>query len=319
MVHLLVFITVLAHLILPFVFIAWVAFNKGKSRLYRISVAVFVGSFLMTMWLGGAGWHWFGRFWPVLFLILYVPAVYLLIKNLKNVPWLPEKNSLASWVGAVTMVVLALAFATGLPGVLLSRDYPEEALHLRFPLQNGTYHVGQGGSSLAMNHHFGIPAQKYALDIVKLNEWGVRAQGLLPKDLNSYEIFGDQLIAPCSGEVLSVQNELADQTPPQADPANLFGNHVILFCEGYSILLAHMKKGSVQAQVGEQVEAGSVLGEVGNTGNTSEPHLHIHAVKGRFSEKEEVAGTAEGVPILFDGRFLIRNDRLTSTPSGDRK
>lgn len=192
-----------------------------------------------------------------------------------------------------------------------SSDYEGEALRLTFPLQNGTYHIGHGGSSKAVNHHFGVLAQKYALDILKVNQWGIRAKGLLPTDLNAYEIFGDKVFAPCAGEVTSVEADLVDNTPPQMDSKNLLGNHVTLFCQGYSVLLAHLKKGSVRVRVGDEVAIGAYLADVGNTGNTSEPHLHIHAVKGNHTTKEEIAKTAEGVPLLFDGKFLIRNDRVT--------
>lgn len=62
------------------------------------------------------------------------------------------------------------------------------------------------------------------------------------------------------------------------------------------IYLAHMQKGSVKLTSGDRVEVGETIGKVGNSGNTTEPHLHIHA---------EIDG--EGVPILFDGKFLVRN------------
>jgi len=57
--------------------------------------------------------------------------------------------------------------------------------------------------------------------------------------------------------------------------------------------MAHMKPGTVEE---EKVSTGDCFGEVGNTGNTTEPHLHIHA---------EI--DAEGEPITFNDRFLKRN------------
>ena len=161
-----------------------------------------------------------------------------------------------------------------------------------------------------MNHHFVVPAQKYALDIVKVNKYGIRASGLLPADLSKYEIFGEQVYAPCSGQVISVENNLEDLIPPTMDPENLLGNHVIIFCEGHSVLLAHLKKGSVIVNLDDAVSQGDLLGEIGNSGNTSEPHLHIHAVVGRATALKDIAGEGQGVPMLFDNKFLIRNDRV---------
>lgn len=310
MVVLMISIGVLAHLILPFICLRWVAFNKGKNKIYRISVLVFVGVFFVTMWMGGSGWHWFGKWWPILFILLFIPAAILLCKNLKQVQWLPE-NKFWPWFNTIVMILFTIMYATDLPEIFKSRNYDGMALNLKFPLRSGTYHIGHGGSSSSMNHHFEVRAQKYALDISKLNTWGVRARGLMPSELSAYEIFGDKLIAPCSGEVISIESKLVDNIPPKMDSKNLLGNHVILFCVGHSVLLAHLKKDSVTVKIGDKVETGFQLAEAGNTGNTTEPHLHIHAVKGKFIKTEEIAGTAEGVPILFDNKFLIRNDRVT--------
>jgi murein DD-endopeptidase MepM/ murein hydrolase activator NlpD len=107
--------------------------------------------------------------------------------------------------------------------------------------------------------------------------------------------------------VVESRNDLADLTPPQADRENLAGNHVVLRCQGTNpqvdVLLAHLQQGSVAVERGSQVRQGDILAKVGNTGNTSEPHLHIHAV--RTGSGSVLQG--QGVPIRFDGRFLVRN------------
>jgi len=261
------------------------------------------------MWMGG-GWHWFGNWWPILFLVLFVPAVIMLVKNMKGLPWFPRKKIIPWFVTLITLT-LTVVLLVDSPELFTSRMYSVEPVNLMFPLRNGTYHIVHGGSSASMNHHYQVKAQKFALDIVKVNSWGIRASGLMPVDLSSYEIFGDKVVAPCTGEVISVENNLTDNVPPNMDPDNFIGNNAILYCDGDSILLAHLKKDSLVVKVGDQVEKGACLGEVGNTGNTTEPHLHIHAVKGKFIKVIEIAITAEGVPILFDNKFLIRNDQVT--------
>jgi hypothetical protein len=62
------------------------------------------------------------------------------------------------------------------------------------------------------------------------------------------------------------------------------------------VLLAHMHNGSVLANVGERLRLGQPLGKVENSGNTSEPHLHVHAKRSGL-----------GIPILFEEKFLVRN------------
>ena len=70
------------------------------------------------------------------------------------------------------------------------------------------------------------------------------------------------------------------------------------------MLLAHLQRGSVQVKAGDNVRTGQPIARVGNSGNLSEPHLHIHAVKAG-SAASLLAG--EGLLMLFDGRFLVRN------------
>lgn len=310
MIYALIGITVFAHLILPFIFLWWIACNKGTSILYRASVALFVTAFLVIMYFGGAGWSWFGSWWAILFLILLIPALILMIKGSKNLPLLPPKK-IKAWLGTLIVAVLAIMNISSLPDFFTARSFTEKPIALLFPLQTGTYHIGHGGSNQAMNHHFTVPAQKYALDILKVNKLGIRANGLLPTDLTVYNIFGDQLVAPCTGKVTATENSLEDNTPPDRDPKNILGNNVIIFCNGHSILLAHLKKGSVTVKLGDSINQGDPIGQVGNTGNTTEPHLHLHAVKGNVTDKEGIVSTAIGVPMTFDSKFLIRNDRVS--------
>ena len=70
-----------------------------------------------------------------------------------------------------------------------------------------------------------------------------------------------------------------------------------------------MMKHSLLVAVGDKVKTGQPIGRAGNTGNTSEPHLHIHAEKGG-NEIPILKG--EGIPIIFDGRFLVRNSLVFS-------
>jgi len=76
---------------------------------------------------------------------------------------------------------------------------------------------------------------------------------------------------------------------------------------GITLLLAQLRPGSVVAAFGDRVRRGTRLGRVGNSGNSTEPHLHIHAVRGRETDPRAVIGTSEAVPLTFNGRFLTRN------------
>jgi len=78
------------------------------------------------------------------------------------------------------------------------------------------------------------------------------------------------------------------------------------------VILAHLENGSLQVAPGQMVRTGDVLARCGNSGNTSVPHLHIHA-----QPAERVApGTVWGVPIVFCGRgvWMRRGEILANKP-----
>jgi hypothetical protein len=175
---------------------------------------------------------------------------------------------------------------------------PDRTRDLAFPLRDGRFGVGQGGGITLLNRHASHDAQRYAADITAIGQAGFRASGILPGDLDRYEIFGKPVVSPCAGSVTRIVDGLSDLTPPDADRDNPAGNHVVLLCDGLQVELAHLQQGSVGVEAGEQIETGDAIGRVGNSGNTTEPHLHIHAVD---------PGTNNGVPITFDGRFPVRN------------
>src|SRR5205814_9714567 len=76
---------------------------------------------------------------------------------------------------------------------------------------------------------------------------------------------------------------------------NVDGNHVVLdIGGGYFAIYAHLQKKSVTVRIGDQVKKGAVLGKLGNSGNTSGPHLHFHIMTG-----PSVLGS-DGVPYLIE-------------------
>ena len=120
--------------------------------------------------------------------------------------------------------------------------------------------------------------------------------------------FGWPVEAPCTGSVVAAVDGLADMQVPKYDRQHLAGKHVLLACEGLHVILAHLRRGSVRVSTGTAVESGAPLGEVGNSGGTNEPHLHIHA------QRPGPLNTPMGgdpLPIRFDGRFLVRGDRIS--------
>src|SRR5690606_22368267 len=123
-------------------------------------------------------------------------------------------------------------------------------------------------------------------------------------------IFDAEIIAPCSGQVLEVRDGLPNRAISDFDLDNAAGNHILIGCDGYTVALAHLNSGSITVQQGQSVELGQLLATVGNSGATIEPHLHIHAVQGHQTS-ESAFSSSKGLPIEFDGRYLIKNDRIS--------
>jgi hypothetical protein len=181
-------------------------------------------------------------------------------------------------------------------------------LEFEFPLHGGTFYVAQGGGFRLLNYHRkSSRSQRFAVDIVKLQRWGTRAAGIYPRRLEAYGIFGELVYSPCAGVVANTVNDLPELKPGETDRKNAAGNCVFLRADGSDVyvLLAHLLRGSVLVRPGDHVLAGQPLAKVGNSGNTSEPHLHIHA---QCAGQRETDSEWEGVPMRFGGRWLVRND-----------
>lgn len=183
--------------------------------------------------------------------------------------------------------------------------YPKKVLDLGFPLKGGSFAIAQGGSTEYINHHHSIRAQKYALDIVELNNVGIKSTTFFPKKLKDFCIFGSKLYSPCDGIIIEAFDDLDDLTPLKMDKTNPAGNYIALESDKAIIILAHLQKNSLQVKKGDRITKGQVIAKVGNSGNTSEPHLHIHAVE---KNSEDYLFKGEGIPITFNKKYLVRNN-----------
>jgi hypothetical protein len=183
----------------------------------------------------------------------------------------------------------------------------ENGIGIAFPLREGI--IVHGGNSTLINyHHSDSTSQQYSLDITKLNSWGTTANGFFRGDLNIYSIYGDTIFGPCDAKVVSIQDGLENAPIGVLQKQNPAGNHVILEYDNNLILLAHMMKNSIFVSAGDMVSKGQPIGRVGNSGRSTGPHLHIHAIAGTDTNK--IVSGGNGIPIYFEGEFPVRNDRI---------
>jgi hypothetical protein len=297
------------HLVLPAFFLIWTALARHKSRAQFLSIAALTGAYVLCLGLAGAAWPWFGLWWPWLWYVsLPIACCVWIVRRWSATPAWPERK-IWPMVSVAFNGLIALLLSSTIPEIRKASRYDGEPLALEPPLGHGSIVVGHGGSTVILNYHVVVPAQRYALDILGL-DGTTRADGLLPEALTAYAIWSRPVIAPCAGTVVAVENALPDGVPgiPNAPKEQAAGNHVVLRCGAYHVVLAHLQRGSVVVEPGASVGVGILLGRVGNSGNTSEPHLHIHALRGDVADREQLLWKGNGVPITFRGRFLVRGD-----------
>jgi Peptidase family M23 len=231
---------------------------------------------------------------------------------------LERPSSVRGWLTLAALAGPALVAAAIVMLAIEAREPSTDAVDLRFPLAPGTYLVANGGNNPLVNAHLNTlngerfrayRGQSFGVDLVQVNRAGFRTRGWLPADPAAYAIFGAAVRAPCAGRVVAAVDGAPDMPPPEADRAHMAGNHVILDCAGTWVVLGHLERGSVAVAVGANVAALAPLGRVGNSGNTSEPHLHVHAQQ-PGSSAEPLGG--EPVAIRLDSAYLVRNDRVTT-------
>jgi len=184
---------------------------------------------------------------------------------------------------------------------------------------NPTHHrralPGFNGELLAVN--------RFAIDWVLVDSRH-RAWIGDPTQLSSYLSYRQPLIAAASGRVVGTHDGVPNN-PPQgvlagSPPINDFaGNWVsIRIAPRRYLLYAHMVPGSVRVRTGQQVRRGQVIGLLGNSGNSSTPHLHF-----QVSDRPGFA-PVDSLPYVFD-RFAFlgqitdefSDETLALRPTGD--
>jgi len=260
---------VMIQILLPISFIYSLWKTKAVTRVDWIIQLIFTVLFISWIFFTGR-WDWFGYYTRYIWVLLLIPAIW---KSFKKAKELPVRKRLKFGQKFSRGVYITLAIIFGLYHILLipGSMIRDDAINLVFPLKDGTYYVGHGGASSLINYHHTYEPQKYAIDLLKLNQFGTRANGIYPKQLEPYAIYGDTLYSPCTGEVAEVTNDATDLTPGEMEPEQPFGNYVGIVCEGTDaiVYLAHMQEGSVRPKQGEVVSTGEPLGKVGNSGNTT--------------------------------------------------
>jgi len=235
------------------------------------------------------------------------------------------KSKLAPGTEAVVFMWITVDSKADVPAAIQHRisvmlgDYPDELsvetnpltvrtgpIVISPPLRGDHWLAANGPSNTSGHRRALIPinahaviSQRFAIDWVKLGDDGQTYHGD-KLDNKNYYAFGSDALAVADGIVTEVKDGIPLNVPgvnSRAVPITLEtvgGNHVILdIGNGCYAFYAHLQPGSIRVKVGDRVHRGQVLGLVGNTGNSTEPHLHFH-----ISDASSPLGS-EGLPYLF--------------------
>lgn len=157
--------------------------------------------------------------------------------------------------------------------------------------------------------------QAYAVDWVRLNDHGRTFSGD-PHINGSYLAYKSPVYAAADGVVVSVSDGIAENMPVQDEPARpavpisvetIAGNCVIEdLGGGFFALYAHLIPGTLKVARGQWVHAGDMLGQLGNSGNSTEPHLHFQVMD------SPAALQANGLPFVLNSwtrlTYRVAND-----------
>lgn len=317
-------ITVVGQVVLPLALLCWLWRSRAGCRVDRLLKSLATAAYLAMIAVAGV--------W--LLLPWYLPYGYALVGagaafasgGQQGRRVCREERALKAGVRRASWVLVGLLCAGVAVHALNGRRPPTKPLAvIASPLHGGNYFVANGGFSILINPHMktlhrgslrAYRGQSYAVDIVKLDALGLRARGFWPTDLHRYHIFGEAVYAPCDGEVIRVVNHLPDLSPPLLDREHPAGNFAFLECPDAAVLLAHLMQGSLAIAAGDRVHAGQYLARVGNSGYSTEPHLHVHAQR-RAAAGGFMAGAP--LPLQIGDRVPVRNTRLNAAPSGSER
>jgi murein DD-endopeptidase MepM/ murein hydrolase activator NlpD len=200
-----------------------------------------------------------------------------------------------------------------------------------FPLR-GVWYAGWG-ASFHTGHRWAVP-EEFALDIAKVGESGLSHKGDGTR-FGDYYAYGADVIAAADGRVISAANDQPEdasamQRPNETQEAYfarlqkeqgerlakgltaITGNYVMIdHGKSEYSLYAHLQPGSVRVHVGDQMKAGDMIGKLGSSGNSTEPHLHFHVC-----DKPDPLMCA-GIPVDFSNVTIQWADSPRPIQSGD--
>ncbi|MBT2369442.1 M23 family metallopeptidase [Streptomyces sp. ISL-10] len=231
------------------------------------------------------------------------------------------------WVWLPALLALAIFVAGSVRTArLVRRQQPREAVEVDAPVR-GRWSALNSPADRTPSHGTHGYGQTYAIDLVAEPAEGARpgfrALWPLVRRSRDFPAFGEPLFAVADATVVHADDRQRDHLSRNSLPAvlylliveasfrdlcgvrGIFGNHVVLdLGDGVFAAYAHLQRGSLAVRRGDRVRAGQLLARCGNSGNSSEPHLHFQLMDGPDAD------TAVGIPFRWRGLEVPGNGEL---------
>lgn len=163
--------------------------------------------------------------------------------------------------------------------------------NLKLPF-NDMWFVFWGGRTANENYHSASANQRFAYDFLKISER--KSFSGIGERNEDYYCFSTPILSPGSGTIIATESQIEDNIPGEMNSNQPLGNHVIIdHGNGEFSFMAHLKKETLLVNIGDSVLQGQQIGQCGNSGNSSEPHLHYHM------QNSSVFGEGDGQPAQF--------------------
>ncbi|GIP20735.1 M23 family metallopeptidase [Paenibacillus sp. J22TS3] len=298
-------------------------FRTGKFSFALLILLIVVPGLCWgsVYWVGGvagvASWWLLQVFSIVGVVSLCVSLGYFMVSLIKR------KKIRMRWISIFILAIISTWPMCWLLGSL-QIAYPADvnrvkpAVTVRLPVKEAVL-VGWGGDSLKTNYpHVVVPSERWAYDLL------MKPAGMGSPNLSDYGIYGADVVAPAAGTIVEAYDDDRDHAPGTDEHESMAGNHIYIKLDetGTYLVIAHLMQNSIKVKAGDHVDEGALIAKAGNSGSSSEPHIHIH------HQRQNPANTSlflsEGLPLYFrdsTGNAMpiggMRQEHGKDVPSGD--
>ena len=238
--------------------------------------------------------------------------------------WIPDQGDPDTFETAITIEQHGERSGSGTIHAAALEINQDDPIVIRSPLRGKNWLAANGPSNTSAHRRAMLPingqphiGQRYAIDWIQLGGDGNSFTGDKRKNSN-YHAWDQEIHAVANGKIVAVKDGIPENVPNSGKTAvpityeTLAGNHIIQdLGDGHFAAYAHLRPGTLKVKVGDTVHAGSVLAHLGNTGNSSEPHLHFQVCNAPSFP------ASEGLPFAID-KFTLQDYKIDKAQNGNQ-